>query len=131
MPYRVTRTDAEWRRLLTPAQYSVLRKQSTERPFTSPLDHEKRRGVFHCAGCHWPLFASADKFNSGTGWPSFSKPIGARATGTSVDRSFLSVRTEAHCANCGGHLGHVFPDGPAPTFQRWCMNGVAMTFRPA
>ena len=129
MAYRVTRTDAEWRRLLTPAQYSVLRKQATERPFTSPLDHEKRRGVFFCAGCRWPLFASADKFDSGTGWPSFRKPINVRATGTSIDRSFFSVRTEAHCANCGGHIGHVFPDGPAPTFQRWCMNGVAMTFR--
>jgi len=131
MPYRVTRTDAEWRRLLTADQYAVLRKQGTERPFTSPLDHEKRRGVFHCAGCNWPVFSSVDKFDSGTGWPSFKKPINARATGTSIDRSFFSVRTEVHCANCGGHLGHVFPDGPRPTGQRWCMNGVAMIFRPS
>jgi peptide-methionine (R)-S-oxide reductase len=131
MPYRVTRTDAEWRRLLTADQYAVLRKQGTERPFTSPLDHEKRRGVFHCAGCNWPVFSSVDKFDSGTGWPSFKKPINGRATGTSIDRSFFSVRTEVHCANCGGHLGHVFPDGPRPTGQRWCMNGVAMIFRPS
>ena len=131
MPYRVTRTDAEWRRLLTADQYAVLRKQGTERPFTSPLDREKRRGVFHCAGCNWPVFSSTDKFDSGTGWPSFKKPINARATGTSIDRSFFSVRTEVHCANCGGHLGHVFPDGPRPTGQRWCMNGVAMIFRPS
>lgn len=131
MTYRVTRTDAEWRRLLTSDQYAVLRKQGTERPFTSPLDREKRRGVFHCAGCNWPVFSSVDKFDSGTGWPSFKKPINARATGTSIDRSFFSVRTEVHCANCGGHLGHVFPDGPRPTGQRWCMNGVAMTFRPS
>ena len=131
MAYRVTRTDAEWRRILTPAQYAVLREQKTERAFTSPLDREKRHGAYHCAGCRWPLFSSADKFDSGTGWPSFSKPVNAQATRTSVDRSFFSVRTEVHCANCGGHLGHVFPDGPAPTGQRWCMNGIAMEFIPA
>jgi len=130
MAYRVTRTDAEWRRILTPAQYQVLRQKGTERAFTSPLNHEKRRGLFRCAGCAWPVFSSADKFDSGTGWPSFKRPHDARATGTSVDRSLFSVRTEVHCANCGGHLGHVFPDGPPPTFQRWCMNGVAMRFEP-
>lgn len=129
--YPVTRTDAEWRRTLTPVQYQVLRRQGTERPFTSPLNREKRRGVFHCAACRWPLFSSQAKFESGTGWPSFWRPIDRKAVGTTTDRSLFMVRTEVHCANCGGHLGHVFNDGPPPTGLRYCMNGVAMVFQPA
>jgi peptide-methionine (R)-S-oxide reductase len=125
-----TRTDAEWRTRLTAMQYRVLRAQATERPFSSPLDHEHRRGTFVCAGCAHPLFSSAAKFDSGTGWPSFREPLDA-AVGTSVDASWLMVRTEVHCANCGGHLGHVFSDGPPPTGLRYCMNGVALTFVPA
>jgi len=123
-------TDAEWRRRLSPQQYAVLRGHATERAGTSPLDHEHRRGIFVCAGCGHPLFSSATKFESGTGWPSFYRPL-PRAVGTSTDREFGVARTEVHCARCGGHLGHVFPDGPPPTGQRYCMNGVAMTFRPA
>lgn len=126
--YRIQKTDAEWRRQLTPAQYQVLRKQGTERPNSSPLNKVKQAGVFRCAACAWPLYATKDKFESGTGWPSFTRPINNKAVGTSVDRSFFAVRTEVHCANCGGHIGHVFPDGPPPTGQRYCMNGVAMTF---
>ena len=131
MGYRVTKTDAEWRRILTPAQYSVLRKHATERPFSSPLDKEKRRGLFRCAGCRWPLYASKDKFDSGTGWPSFTRPYDKRSVGTTKDTGLFMVRTEVHCANCGGHLGHVFNDGPKPTGLRYCMNGVAMVFQPA
>ena len=129
--YRVTKTDAEWRRILTPSQYQVLRKHDTERPFTSPLNKEHRRGVFVCAACNWPLYDSRTKFESGTGWPSFYQPLNNRAVGQSVDRGLLMMRTEIHCANCGGHLGHVFPDGPKPTGLRYCMNGVAMKFRTA
>lgn len=125
----VQKTDAEWRAALTPAQYRVLRGRGTERPFTSPLDNEKHRGTFVCAACGQPLFSSATKYDSGTGWPSFWKPLD-RAVGTSLDRFLFMVRTEVHCARCGGHLGHVFPDGPQPTGQRYCMNGVAMTFNP-
>ena len=128
--FEVTKSDAEWRRQLTPAQYYVLREHGTERAGTSPLDHEKRKGTFHCAGCDLPLYSSEAKYNSGTGWPSFWKPL-PNAIGTSVDNSFFSVRTEVHCRRCGGHLGHVFEDGPAPTGLRYCMNGVAMTFKPA
>ena len=128
--FEVTKTEAEWRRLLTPAQYQVLRDHGTERAGTSPLDHEKRRGMFHCAGCDLPVYSSDAKFNSGTGWPSSWQPL-ANAVGTSVDTSYFTTRTEVHCRRCGGHLGHVFDDGPAPTGKRYCMNGVAMTFKPA
>lgn len=128
--FPVQKSDADWRASLTPEQYRVLRAHATEQPFTSPLDHEKRRGTFVCAGCGQPLFSSETKYDSGTGWPSFWKPLD-NAIGTSVDRSFLMMRTEVHCARCGGHLGHVFPDGPAPTGLRYCMNGDAMTFVPA
>jgi peptide-methionine (R)-S-oxide reductase len=127
-PFRLT--DAQWRQRLSPAAFSVLRGHNTERPGSSPLDREKRRGTFHCAGCNHPLFASNTKFDSGTGWPSFWQPL-ARAVGTKTDRSLLMTRIEVHCANCGGHLGHVFDDGPRPTGKRYCMNGVAMAFRAA
>jgi peptide-methionine (R)-S-oxide reductase len=125
--FPVTRTDQEWRALLAPAQYRVLREQGTERAFSSPLDDEKRRGTFSCRGCTHPLFSSAAKFDSGTGWPSFWQPL-PLGVATSVDSSWLMVRTEVHCASCGGHLGHLFSDGPPPTGLRYCMNGVAMTF---
>ncbi|MFN4088248.1 MAG: peptide-methionine (R)-S-oxide reductase MsrB [Alphaproteobacteria bacterium] len=121
--------DTEWRRRLSPAQHRVLREHGTERAGTSPLDREKRAGTFHCAGCGRPLFAAATKFDSGTGWPSFWQPLEG-AVGESEDDSLFMKRTEVHCADCGGHLGHVFPDGPAPTGLRYCMNGVAMDFRP-
>ena len=128
--FEVTRTDEEWRQSLTPEQYAVLRKEGTERPGSSPLNREKRHGDFHCAGCDLPLFSSETKYESGTGWPSFWKPLD-NAIGTSEDRSFFMTRTEVHCRRCGGHLGHVFNDGPRPTGLRYCMNGVAMTFMPA
>ena len=127
--FPVQKTDEAWRAALTPAQYRVLRGHGTERAFTSPLDKEKRRGTFVCAACGQPLFSSATKYDSGTGWPSFWTPLD-HAVGTSLDRSLFMVRTEVHCARCGSHLGHVFPDGPRPTGQRYCMNGVAMTFNP-
>ena len=127
--FPLQRTDAQWRASLTPAAYRVLRQASTERAFSSPLDHETGRGTFVCAGCGHPLFASGTKFDSGTGWPSFWQPLDG-AVGTSVDRAWFMVRTEVHCANCGGHLGHLFSDGPPPTGLRYCMNGVAMTFVP-
>lgn len=129
--YRVQKSDAEWRRILSPAAYTVLRKHGTERPGTSPLNREKRAGLYQCAGCGWPLYASKDKYDSGTGWPSFTRPINGKAIGTSVDRSLLMVRTECHCAACGGHQGHIFPDGPPPTGQRHCINGVALRFQPS
>lgn len=125
--FEVTRTDDEWRRLLTPQQYRVLRQHGTERAGTSELDHEKRAGTFVCAACDLPLYSSDAKFNSGTGWPSFFRPL-ANAVATSTDRSLFMTRTEVHCRRCGGHLGHVFEDGPAPTGLRYCMNGVAMKF---
>jgi peptide-methionine (R)-S-oxide reductase len=125
--FPIEKSDEEWRKQLDPQQYSVLRKHSTERAFTSPLNHEKRQGAFVCAGCGTPLFDSATKFESGTGWPSFWQPL-PDGVGTTTDRSFFMTRTEVHCAKCGGHLGHVFPDGPAPTGQRYCMNGAAMKF---
>lgn len=128
--FPVSYSEEEWKRRLTPEQYHVLREHGTERAGTSPLDREKRRGVFHCAGCDHPLFSSETKYDSGTGWPSFHTPLDG-AVGTSVDRSLFFTRTEVHCANCGGHLGHVFDDGPPPTGLRYCMNGVAMTFEPA
>ncbi|MCU0756797.1 MAG: peptide-methionine (R)-S-oxide reductase MsrB [Xanthomonadales bacterium] len=127
-PFRLS--DAEWKQRLTPEQYRVLRDHGTERAGSSPLDREKRPGVFHCAGCDHPLFDMATKYDSGTGWPSFWDPLPG-AIGTRTDRSFFMVRTEVHCANCGGHLGHVFTDGPKPTGLRYCMNGVAMVFKPA
>ena len=129
--FRVNLSEDEWRKRLTPAQFAVLRKHDTERPWTSPLNKVKGAGVFKCAGCAWPLFSARDKFESGTGWPSFTRPLNGKAVGTAVDRSLFMVRTEVHCANCGGHLGHVFPDGPPPTGQRYCMNGAAMVFQPA
>jgi peptide-methionine (R)-S-oxide reductase len=122
--------EAEWRRRLSPEQFQVLRKHATERAGTSPLDRERRAGQFHCAGCDRPLFSSATKYDSGTGWPSFWAPLEG-AVGTQTDRSFFVTRTEVHCARCGGHLGHVFDDGPAPTGKRYCMNGLALAFRPA
>lgn len=128
--FPVTRTDAEWRELLTEEQYYVMRAHGTERPGSCALLHEKRRGVFHCAGCDAPLFAASDKFESGTGWPSFNDPEPG-AVGTTVDRSHFMVRTEVHCATCGSHLGHVFDDGPPPTGLRYCINGVALNFRPS
>jgi peptide-methionine (R)-S-oxide reductase len=128
--FPVEKPDEEWRRLLTPEQYRVLRKHATERPWSSPLNKEKRRGVYHCAGCGQPLFSSETKFESGTGWPSFWAPIEG-AIGTSIDRSWFMERTEVHCSRCGGHLGHVFPDGPPPTGLRYCINGVALAFVPA
>jgi peptide-methionine (R)-S-oxide reductase len=128
--YPVMLADAEWRRRLSPPAYAVLRQEDTERPYTSPLNNEHRQGVFRCAGCAWPLFSSRMKFDSGTGWPSFWAPINNRAVLKRTDTSLLMVRTEVHCAHCGGHLGHVFDDGPPPTGLRYCMNGVAMTFQP-
>jgi len=127
--FEVEKTDAEWRALLSPAAYQVLRHEGTERAGTSPLLEEHRAGTFLCAGCGLPLFASATKFDSGTGWPSFFAPL-PDAVGTTEDRTFLMARTEVHCRRCGGHLGHVFDDGPKPTGLRYCMNGVALTFRP-
>lgn len=128
--FPVSYTPAEWRRRLTPAQYRILREEGTERPFSSPLNAEHRKGTFLCAADGHPLYSSATKFESGTGWPSFWKPL-AGAIGTSTDFKLGYPRTEVHCARCGGHLGHVFDDGPKPTGKRFCMNGAAMTFRAA
>jgi peptide-methionine (R)-S-oxide reductase len=127
--YPVTHTDAEWRELLTPEQYQIMRDHGTERPGSCALNHEKRAGSFECAGCGQPLFKSGVKFESGTGWPSFNEPL-AGATETTTDRNYGMVRTEVHCSRCGSHLGHVFPDGPPPTGERYCINGVAMNFKP-
>jgi peptide-methionine (R)-S-oxide reductase len=123
------KTDEEWRKALTPEQFQVLRQHGTERAGTSPLNVEKRSGTFTCAGCGQLLFSSDAKFESGTGWPSFFKPIEG-AVATTTDRSYGMTRVEVHCAQCGGHLGHVFPDGPRPTGERYCMNGVALDFKP-
>ncbi len=128
--FAITKTEQEWRKLLTPEQFQVLRQHGTERAGTSPLDKEYRKGTFVCAGCDLPLFTSDTKFDSGTGWPSFYDPIAA-AIGTTTDRSFFMTRVEVHCHRCGGHLGHVFDDGPQPTGKRYCMNGVSMKFIPA
>jgi peptide-methionine (R)-S-oxide reductase len=128
--FEVSLSDAEWRQRLSPEQYRVLREHGTERAGTSPLDREKRAGTFHCAGCDLPLFTMEQKFDSGTGWPSFWQPL-ENAVGTKEDRSFFMTRTEVHCRRCGGHLGHVFEDGPKPTGLRYCMNGAAMTFKPS
>ncbi|MEO1206609.1 MAG: peptide-methionine (R)-S-oxide reductase MsrB [Pseudomonadota bacterium] len=128
--FPVTKSPEEWRKLLTPEQFYVLRDHGTERAFSSPLDKVYSSGLYNCAGCGQALFKSDTKFDSGTGWPSFFKPIEG-AVGTTVDKSFFMTRTEVHCSNCGGHLGHVFPDGPQPTGQRYCMNGVSLEFVPA
>jgi peptide-methionine (R)-S-oxide reductase len=127
--FEVQKTDEEWRRLLTKEQFDVLRKHGTEYPGTSPLNREKRKGTFACAGCDLPLFSSETKFESGTGWPSFYQPL-PNAVATTVDKSLFMTRTEVHCRRCGGHLGHVFDDGPKPTGLRYCMNGVALKFTP-
>jgi len=128
--FPVQRTDAQWRARLSPAAYRVLRQEATERPYSSPLNNEHRRGTFVCAADGNALFSSTTKFESGTGWPSFYRPLNG-AIGTRSDRTLGMTRTEVHCADCGGHLGHVFNDGPRPTGLRYCMNGTAMDFRPA
>jgi peptide-methionine (R)-S-oxide reductase len=127
--FSITRTDDEWQSTLSPEQFQVLRKHGTERAGSSALNYEKRTGTFHCAGCGQPLFQSDTKFESGTGWPSFFRPLDGAVAAT-TDTTYGMTRTEVHCAKCGGHLGHVFPDGPAPTGQRYCMNGVALAFEP-
>ncbi len=127
--YEVEKTDAEWRKQLSPAQYHVLREHGTERAGSSPLAGEHRQGTFQCAACGLPLFSSENKFESGTGWPSFWAPLDG-AIGTTKDRTLWMVRTEVHCRRCGSHLGHVFDDGPRPTGLRYCMNGVALAFSP-
>ena len=128
--FEVTKSDEEWLSTLGPARYRVLREEGTERAFKSPLNDEKRAGTYHCAGCDLPLYSSETKFDSGTGWPSFWDLL-PNAVATRVDRGILGRRTEVHCRRCGGHLGHVFDDGPKPTGKRYCMNGLALTFRPA
>jgi peptide-methionine (R)-S-oxide reductase len=129
-PYPVTRTEAQWRALLTPEQYAIMREHGTEPSGSCALNYEKRAGAFLCAGCDQPLFVSKQKFESGTGWPSFNEPE-AGAVVTSLDESYGMIRTEVHCSRCGSHLGHVFEDGPPPTGLRYCINGVAMKFLPA
>lgn len=128
--FEVTRTEAEWRAILDEARYAVLREHGTERPGTSPLNAEKRKGLFHCAGCDLAAYSSETKFESGTGWPSFWEAL-PDAVGTSEDTSLLMTRVEVHCRRCGGHFGHIFDDGPPPTGKRHCINGLALTFRPA
>jgi peptide-methionine (R)-S-oxide reductase len=128
-PFEVNHTDDEWRRILTPTQYAILRQADTERPYSSPLNNEHRAGIFSCAGCQLPAYASSTKFDSHTGWPSFWTPID-NAIKTTEDLSFGTTRTEVHCRRCGGHLGHVFDDGPKPTGLRYCMNGGALLFKP-
>ncbi|MEM9074834.1 MAG: peptide-methionine (R)-S-oxide reductase MsrB [Myxococcota bacterium] len=127
---RLVLTEAEWRTRLTPEQFAVLRDKGTERAFTGATWNEHRPGTYYCAACDAPLFGAGDKFESGTGWPSFTKPIEDGRVGEEVDRTFGMVRTEVHCARCGGHLGHVFPDGPPPTGLRYCINSISMAFRP-
>ena len=128
--FEVSYPEAEWKKRLSPLQFAVLRKHDTEIPGSSPLNYEKRQGAFNCAGCDLPLFSSDTKFESGTGWPSFWTPLD-NAIGTTIDRSLIVARTEVHCRRCGGHLGHVFEDGPKPTGLRYCMNGIALKFVPA
>ena len=127
--FEVTKTEAEWRKILSPGAFEVLRQHGTERAGTSPLNDEHRAGTFSCAGCDLALFSSTAKFDSGTGWPSFTAPL-PDAVKTSTDSSYFQIRVEVHCRRCGGHLGHVFDDGPRPTGKRYCMNGVALTFHP-
>lgn len=128
--FAVTKTDVQWRAQLGDAAFDILRREGTERPYTSPLNNEHRKGIFACKACSQALFSAQTKFDSGTGWPSFYAPL-PRAVGYRRDSTLGMVRTEVHCARCGGHLGHVFDDGPRPTGKRYCMNGLAMTFRPA
>jgi peptide-methionine (R)-S-oxide reductase len=128
--FEVTKTDAEWRAILTEDQYQVLRHEATERAGSSPLNAEKRKGIFHCAGCDLPVYSSETKYESGTGWPSFWESL-PDAIGTKQDRSMFMTRTECHCRRCGGHFGHIFDDGPPPTGKRHCLNGLALVFRPA
>ena len=128
--FEVTRTTEQWRRMLSDAEFRVMRAEDTERPFTSPLNEITDKGTYHCKGCDQALYSSDTKFKSGTGWPSFWAPL-ENAVATKPDRGFLGTRTEVHCSRCGSHVGHVFSDGPQPTGQRWCMNGVAMYFSPA
>ena len=127
---RIEKTDAEWRASLTPEQYQVTRQHGTERAFTSPLNLEKRDGTYHCVACGEPLFSADTKYESGSGWPSFFAPVSEDTIGTSVDHKLGVARTEIHCAKCGAHLGHVFPDGPRPTGLRYCTNGIALDFHP-
>ncbi|SFB31334.1 peptide-methionine (R)-S-oxide reductase [Collimonas sp. OK607] len=127
--FEINHTDAEWKQRLTAVQYAILRQEGTERPFSSPLDHEKRAGTYFCSGCNLAAFSSRNKFDSGTGWPSFWQPL-PNAVATRTDTTFGMKRTEVHCRRCGGHLGHVFDDGPKPTGLRYCMNGAVLTFKP-
>lgn len=129
-PFEITRSDAEWRAMLSDLEYRVMREEGTERAFTSPLNDEKRAGTFLCKGCDLPLYPSETKYDSGTGWPSFWKPLD-NAVETKPDRSLFMTRTEVHCRRCGSHLGHVFDDGPQPTGKRHCINGVSLSFQPA
>jgi peptide-methionine (R)-S-oxide reductase len=129
-PFEIERTEAEWKAMLSSLEYRVMREEGTERAFSSPLNDEKRAGMFHCKGCDLPLYASEHKFDSGTGWPSFWQAQ-ANAIETRADRSFFMVRTECHCRRCGSHMGHIFDDGPKPTGKRHCINGVSLTFRAA
>lgn len=128
--FKVEKSEAEWRKQLTPEQYRVTREHGTERAWTHLYNTEKRDGIYHCVACGAPLFDADAKFDSGSGWPSFFAPIGKDAVGESTDSSLFMTRTEVHCANCGAHLGHVFPDGPQPTGLRYCMNGTALDFEP-
>lgn len=129
--FPVSKSDAAWKKQLGPQRYRILREEGTERAFSSPLNKEKRDGIYHCAGCDQALFSSAAKFDSGTGWPAFTKPIASSRIGYARDMSFGMARTEEHCSRCGGHMGHVFNDGPAPLGKRHCVNGLSLKFRPA